>query len=311
MGQQILKRIIYDGDPGIDDALAILLALRSPEVKLEAVTTVGGNVTVELATQNALKILELVGDEDVRVAKGYERPGLKTATSFHGEDGLGNTGLPPPTRKAESTNAVDLMISEIKTERYGISLVTAGPLTNLAKAVEKDPSIRDYVREVIVMGGAIGVPGNVTPAAEFNIYTDPEAAQTVFASGLPITLVPLDVTTQVVLRPDHLAKIEEANTELTDFIGRMVRYYMEASKRFGGLDGCYLHDPLAVGFAIDNSIARTEMVHVEVETHKGAVTRGMTLADLRAKPSSRPNVRYCSEVRSDDFLDLFVSRLRE
>jgi len=311
MGQQILKRIIYDGDPGIDDALAILLALRSPEVKLEAVTTVGGNANVELATQNALKILELVGDEDVRVAKGYERPGLKTATSFHGEDGLGNTGLPPPTRKAESTNAVDLMISEIKTERYGISLVTAGPLTNLAKAVEKDPSIRDYVREVIVMGGAIGVPGNVTPAAEFNIYTDPEAAQTVFASGLPITLVPLDVTTQVVLRPDHLAKIEEANTELTDFIGRMVRYYMEASKRFGGLDGCYLHDPLAVGFAIDNSIARTEMVHVEVETHKGAVTRGMTLADLRAKPSSRPNIRYCSEVRSDDFLDLFVSRLEE
>jgi len=306
-----LKRIIYDGDPGIDDALAILLALRSREVKLEAITTVGGNVTVELATQNTLRILELVGDGDVRVAKGYERPGLRTATSFHGEDGLGNTGLPPPSRTAEETNAVDLMISEIKREKHGISLVTAGPLTNLAEAVEKDSGIEDYVREVIVMGGAIRVPGNVTPAAEFNIYTDPEAAQTVFASGLPITLVPLDVTTQVVLRPDHLAKIEEANTRLTDFIGRMVRYYMEASKRFGGLDGCYLHDPLAVGLAIDKSTARTEMIHVEVETHKGAVTRGMTLADLRAKPSSKPNIRYCSEVCSDDFLDLFVSRLTE
>lgn len=306
-----MKRIIYDGDPGIDDALAILLALRSPEVKLEAVTAVGGNATLELTTQNALKILELGGDEDVRVAKGYEQLGLKTAASFHGEDGLGNTGIPPPTRKAENTNAVDLMISEIKRERYGISLVTAGPLTNLAKAVEKDPSIRDFVREVAVMGGAIEVPGNVTPAAEFNIYTDPEAAQTVFTSGLPITLVPLDVTTQVVLRPDHLAKIEEANTRLTDFIGRMVRYYMEASKRFGGLDGCYLHDPLAVGLAIDSSLARTEMIHVEVETHKGAITRGMTLADLRVKPSSKPNVRYCSQVRSDDFLDLFVNRLKE
>jgi len=268
-----LKRIIYDGDPGIDDALAILLALRSREVKLEAITTVGGNVTVELATQNALRILELVGDEDVRVAKGYEHPGLRTVSNFHGEDGLGNTGLPPPSRTAEETNAVDLMISEIKREKHGISLVTAGPLTNLAEAVEKDSGIEDYVREVIVMGGAIRVPGNVTPAAEFNIYTDPEAAQTVFASDLPITLVPLDVTTQAVLRPDHLAKIEAADTELTSFIGRMVRYYMDASRRFEGLDGCYLHDP-------------------------------------RAKPSSRPNVRYCSEVRSADFLNLFINTLR-
>ena len=305
-----MKRTIYDGDPGIDDALAILLALRSREVKLEAITTVGGNVTVELATQNTLRILELAGDADVRVAKGYERPGLRTATSFHGEDGLGNTGLPSPSRTAEETNAVDLMISEIKREKHGISLVTAGPLTNLAKAVQKDSGIKDHVREVVVMGGAIRVPGNVTPAAEFNIYTDPEAAQTVFASGLPITLVPLDVTTQVILRPNHLAKIEAADTELTSFIGRMVRYYMDASRKFEGLDGCYLHDPLAVGFAMDSSIARTEMIHVEVETHKGAITRGMTLADLRAKPSSRPNVRCCSEVCSEDFLNLFINTLR-
>ena len=305
-----MKRIIYDGDPGIDDALAILLALRSPEVKLEAITTVGGNVALELATQNALRILELVGEKGVRVAKGYEHTGHRTATDFHGEDGLGNTGLPLPARTAEKTNAVDLMISEIRRERYGISLVTAGPLTNVAKAVEKDPDIKDYVREVIVMGGAIRVPGNATSTAEFNIYTDPEAAKTVFASGLPITLVSLDVTTQVVLRPEHLAEIEEADTELTDFIGRMVRYYMKASRVFEGLDGCYLHDPLAVGFAMDNSIAHTEMIHVKVETREGAMTRGMTVADLRARPSSRPNVRYCSMVRSEDFLSLFINRLR-
>ncbi|MCW4027358.1 MAG: nucleoside hydrolase [Candidatus Bathyarchaeota archaeon] len=305
-----MKRIIYDGDPGIDDALAILLALRSPEVKLEAITTVGGNVSLELATQNALRILEFIGNDVVRVAKGYERPGLGTATDFHGEDGLGNTGLPPPTRTAEKKNAVDLMASEIRRERHEISLVTAGPLTNLAKAVEKDPCIKDYVREVIVMGGAIEVPGNVTPAAEFNIYADPEAAQTVFASGLPITLVPLDVTTQVILTPEHLAKMEEADTELTDFMGRMVRYYMKASRMFEGLDGCYLHDPLAVGFAIDNSIAHTEMIHVKVETREGSMTRGMTMADLRAKPASRPNIRYCSKVRSEDFLNLFINRLR-
>jgi len=305
-----LKRIIYDGDPGIDDALAILLALKSPELKLEAITTVGGNVTVEQATQNALKILELAENEDVRVAKGTQRPNIKTATEFHGEDGLGNTNLPPCKRSMVNISAVDLIITEIMKQQYDISLVTAGPLTNLANALEKEPRIKDYVCEVIIMGGVVKVPGNITPVAEFNIYTDPEAAKKVFASGLPITLVGLDVTTKVVLKLHHLAEIERANTCLTNFVGRMVRYYMEACRMFKNVDGCCLHDPLAVGIAIDENLVNMEMVYVDVETCRYASTRGMTWADLRPKPSSKPNLRYCSHVYSDKFIDMFINRLK-
>jgi len=153
------------------------------------------------------------------------------------------------------------------------------------------------------------VPGNITPVAEFNIYTDPEAVKKVFASGLPITLVGLDVTTKVVLKLHHLAEIERANTCLTNFVGRMVRYYMEACRMFENVDGCCLHDPLAVGIAIDENLVNTEMVYVDVETCQYASTRGMTWADLRPKPSSKPNLRYCSRVYSDKFIDRFVSRL--
>jgi inosine-uridine nucleoside N-ribohydrolase len=305
-----LKRIIYDGDPGIDDALAILLALKSPRVKLEAVTTVGGNVTVELATQNALKIRDLVGDQNFRVAKGFERPRIMTATHFHGEDGLGNTGLPPPKGKAESMNAVELIISEIMKKQWDITLVTGGPLTNLAKVVEEEPRIKEYVREVIIMGGAIRVPGNVTPTAEFNIYTDPEAAKKVFKSKLPITLVSLDVTTKTILRPNKLAEIERANTPLTSFIGRMVKYYMKAHRSFENIDGCYLHDPLAIGIAIDKSLVNVERVYVDVETQEGAITRGMTLADLRPKSMCRPNLSYCSQICSERFIEMLVNTLR-
>jgi len=307
-----LKRIIYDGDPGIDDALAILLALRSEKLKLERITTVCGNVPVDMATNNALKVLHIAGRKDIKVSKGAERPlrrEPKHAIEFHGEDGLGNTNLPTPDIEPEPTHAVDVIISQIMERRWETTLVTAGPLTNLAVAIEKETSIKDYVKEVIIMGGAITAPGNVTPAAEYNIHCDPHAAEKVFQSGLPITLVPLDVTTKNILTLDRLAQIESTDTELTTFIGKISRFYMKASKKYENLDGCYLHDPLAVAVAIDRSLVKTRMMHVMVETNE-TVALGKTIADLRAITRCAPNIEVCVDVESQRFIDLFVETLK-
>ena len=188
-------KLIYDGDPGIDDALAILYALNSPKTILQGITTVAGNVTIDKTTKNALNLLEMAERSEIPVAKGAAKPllrELRQAEEFHGPDGLGNTNLPEPKLKPEPIHAMDQIISSIMANKGDIALVAAGPLTNLAMAVLKEPNIRFHVRKVIIMGGAIRAPGNVTMASEFNIYTDPEAAKIVFNSGLPIILVSLD-----------------------------------------------------------------------------------------------------------------------
>jgi len=244
---------------------------------------------------------------------------LRTAEHVHGKNGLGNTCLPRPKKREEQKDAVNLIIDKVKESPSEITLVTAGPLTNLAVVVLKEPSIKQDFEEVIVMGGALEVPGNVTPAAEFNIYTDPEAAKIVFHSGLPITLVSLDVTMKRengkvvnILTPDRLAEIESAGTPLTKFIGKMTRFYMEFSKKYEGIEGCYLHDPLAVAVAIDKNLVEPERLYVDVET-KGEITLGKTLGDLRKIPEClkhEPNVNVCRNVCSERFLDMFVNSLK-
>lgn len=309
------KKVILDMDPGIDDALAILLAVRSPELKVEAITTVSGNVHVDKASLNALKILELAEVKDICVARGMDRPlirELETAEYIHGEDGLGNIDLPAPKLSLHPKHAVDLLIERASSAPGEITLVTTGPLTNVAMAVLKEPKIVGWIREVILMGGAFAVTpygyGNVTPAAEFNIWCDPEAARIVFHSGLPIVAVGLDVTNNpsACLRKDHLKELSSAGTAISKFITQVFRFYLTRTQR-GRME---LHDPVAVAVAIDKSLVATKRLFVDVET-RGEVTRGQTIADRRPWSKMRTNANVCCKIDGERFLSLFMDRLLE
>ena len=317
--------ILIDTDPGIDDALAMLLALSSPEISVEAITTVAGNVTVELGTANVFRILDIVRPaRRPRVAQGavapLKRP-LVTAAHVHGEDGLGNLHrllepdgrprYPGPTVGLEMLGAADLILETAERYPGRLVIVALGPLTNLALALERDAARLRLAERIVVMGGAVAVPGNVTPAAEFNLYVDPEAAAAVFNAGLPIELIPLDVTRQVLLTR---AALGEA---LGRAPGRRARF-VEDFSLFGfdfadahGEGGIVLHDPLAMAVAVEPGLVELEPFHVDVEC-EGALTRGMTVADRRDIPAYRrkaPNCRAALRVDVERSLQFFLERV--
>jgi inosine-uridine nucleoside N-ribohydrolase len=319
-------RVIIDTDPGVDDALALLLAFKSHDLHVEAVTTVSGNVSLEQATKNAALLLEFL-DPDPRpiLAMGSQRSGENGFTrsqSVHGPDGLGGLyrlengdGSPryPEARvPAHIPDATEVLFDLLDRYPEELLLIALGPLTNLAQALKKDPRRVKRLREVVIMGGAIGVAGNITPAAEFNIFTDPHAAHRVFQSGLPMTLVPLDVTEKVCLKAEE---IQELSRDMEESWGKLLCDITEQSighmRESRGISGIYLHDPLAVGVAIDPSMVTTASLHVEVET-SGGITQGMTLADTRAireELKQLPNLEVALEVQSERFLTLFKERL--
>jgi len=312
----IKTHLIIDGDPGIDDALALLYALKRDDVVLRGITTVGGNIGLDKTTMNALRILEITNNPHVPVARGIGKPLLRENQSegeVHGRDGLGNTDLPEPKICEIREHAVDFIIDTIMENPKQITLVPIGPLTNVAVAVIKEPRLKDYVKEVVIMGGAVTTFGNITPRSEFNIYTDPEAAKIVFESGLPITLVGLDVTMKTLLKHDHLKEIMKASSPVTEFVGKIITHYMRFYEEVVGVDGCGMHDPLAVAVAIDRSLVKTRRLFVTVET-RGESSTGETVADLRGskeggvKPS---NMDVCVEVDSQRFLREFVETLKK
>jgi purine nucleosidase len=316
-------RIILDTDPGVDDALAICLALRSPELDVAALTTVCGNVAVDLCSANALRVLDL-GRPERRppVFQGEAAPlarPLVTAAEVHGEDGLGGaTGLrlsdgslkyppsPVPLTPGPAPEAILDLIARYPDE---LVLVAVGPLTNVARAVQRDPARMRRLQRIVLMGGAFRVYGNTTPVAEFNIYVDPHAAQIVLDLGAPVTIVPLDVTQQCVLRPAHLADAPEGG--LLPFVAEVTRAWMEYREDNDGFAGNYLHDPLAVAVAFDPSLVETRRATVRVEA-AGEHTLGQTIADLRDRPrwNEAPNADVAVAVDSERFLRLFLDRLR-
>lgn len=309
-------QLIFDGDPGIDDALALLYALNSENAILRGITTVGGNISLDNTTRNALRILEITNHTEVPVARGIGKPLLrenKSVGEVHGKDGLGNSNLPSPKIKEVDIHAVDFIINTIMENPKQITLVPVGPLTNIAIAVIKEPRLKDYVKEVVIMGGAVTTFGNITPESEFNIYTDPEAAKIVFESGLPITLVGLDVTMKTLLTPSHLEEIMTKSTPVTDFIDKIITHYMKFYKEVVGVNGCGMHDPLAVAVAIDKSLVKTRKLFVTVET-KGEFTTGETVADLRGSKEGvvrKPNMDVCVEVDAQRFLHSFIETLKK
>ena len=322
-GCQLTTPVLIDTDPGIDDALAILLALGSPEISVEAITTVAGNVGVDLGTANAFRVLDVARPHHrPRVARGAAGPlvgALITAAHFHGDDGLGNLGrlreadgrprYPEPSHTLEMLDGADLILETADRFAGRLVVVALGPLTNVALALQRDRRRLAQAARIVVMGGAVAVPGNVTPAAEFNIHVDPEAASAVFASGLPVELVPLDVTRRVVLTAADLrAALARHGGPTARFIQDFTAHGFDFETQQG--DGSMaLHDPLAVGVALDQSLVTLEPLHLVVEC-EGRLTRGMTVADRRPRRTGpAPTCRAALEVDAPRFLRLFLERV--
>jgi len=277
----LAKDVILDCDVGIDDALAIMLALGSRELRVRAITTVCGNAEVEKTSENALKVLEAFDVRDIPVARGQAQPlkqELYTAAYVHGSDGLGDSGLPRPKLMLDHRHAVDVIIEEA--EKGNLHLVCTGPLTNLASALKKAPHLADRLKDVTIMGGAFMLTpygfGNVTPVSEFNIFVDPDAAKTVFNAGLPLTIVGLDVTTDpsATLTRDRYQRIVGTQTRGAKFLKSISEKVMTSWGSFS------LHDPMAVAYLIDPTLLTVNEYPVDVET-EGTITRGQTIADRR------------------------------
>jgi len=320
------RKIILDTDPGSDDAMALMLALNSPELDVRAVTVVPGNVTAKQGLDNALRMILLANRCDIPVAAGAQHPlfqKLITAEFWHGKNGLANIELPPSKCKVDPRYGPDLIIEMVHAAPHEITLVPVGPLTNIALAVEKDPSIVPLVKEVILMGGSI-TGGNSTAAAEANIYNDPEAAQIVFQAGWPLTMVGLDVGDKTLLSSKYLEQIAQTHGPVNDFIYQVAHYLIDLSAQFG-FNGTPMYDPLAVGVAIDATLVKAPPMHVDVET-RGKFTRGETVANrhgvvernvlhgdryiIEGLDKVEPNAKVSTEVDADRFLQLFVSRIR-
>ena len=316
-----MYRLILDTDPGLDDALALFLALASPEVQLEAITTVSGNVHVDLTTRNALALLELAGRTDIPVARGCDRPLSRQpvfADYVHGQNGLGGVELPTPKLQPLAQHAVDLIIERVMAAPREITLVPVGPLTNIALALRKEPRIADRVREVVIMGGALRVPGNVTPEAEFNIYADPHAAHIVFHAGWPIRLVSLDVTNKTLLQPEQVQALASNGSPVTRLIQQMVDNFLDTFGRPRGLTAFQMHDPLCLSAAFQPEMITWEQAYVDVEL-AGSLTLGETVAYFAKRtedldPSLEhlhpPNMLTSVGVDVERFISLYMDRIQ-
>jgi purine nucleosidase len=305
------KRILIDTDPGIDDSLAILLALASPELKVEGITTIHGNCSVDQATINALSILELAEAKGIPVAKGFPVPLIQPsllAAETHGDAGLGYAKLPEPRGRPEVQHGSDFLIEKIMSNPGEITLVAIGPLTNVAFAIRKEPRIIEAVREVFIMGGTIRYPGNASPLAEYNVFVDPHAAHMVYHSGMRITLVPLDVTYQCILTPEDVKRLQRNPSPISRFIDDSTRFYMEFHDEYQKISGCAINDPLALALTFAPELCDYQELYVDVDI-SGGVSMGTTFADFHGLTKKPANMKIALDVRARDFMELFLERL--
>jgi pyrimidine-specific ribonucleoside hydrolase len=339
------SRVIIDTDPGVDDAFALLLAMRSPELKIEAITPVAGNVPLNLTLPNALRMVEIAGRTDIPVAAGASAPLLRrlvTATYAHGENGLGGVVFPEPKLAPATEPATELIRSIVRKYPHEVTLITLGPLTNIATALKTDLELAALMRGIVMMAGSLS-GGNITPAAEFNVYVDPEAARIVFQSGIPLTMVGLDVTRHTSLTDEHVRLLQAANHPVSDAAAKIARQAIDNTRERGFLVGPNMHDSLAVAAFLDPSILKWKDYYVDIET-SGELTAGETLgysptagdlrrrpdiekqplniairgsaptlASLRTSPVLRekfePNTKVAVEVDAARFFDLLIGRL--
>ncbi len=306
------EQIIIDTDPGQDDAVAILLALASPEIEVLGITAVAGNVPLELTAKNARIVCELAGRRDVPVLAGCDRPLIRplvTAEHVHGKTGLDGPDLPDPTMALTPGHAVDFIIDTIRARPAGsVTLCPLGPLTNIAMALRKAPDIAARIRRIVLMGGAYFEVGNITPAAEFNIYVDPEAADIVFRSGIELVVMPLDVTHKVLVTRARNDAFRALATPVGQAVAAMTDFFERFDKAKYGSDGAPLHDPCVTAWLIAPELFSGRHVNVEIET-ASPLTRGMTVADWWGVTDRAPNALFIGDVDADGFFALLTERL--
>ncbi|MEL7151719.1 MAG: nucleoside hydrolase [Pseudomonadota bacterium] len=306
------RKIIIDTDPGQDDAVAILLALASPELDVLGITAVAGNVPLPLTQKNARIVCELAGRSDIPVFSGESAPlsrKLVTAEHVHGKTGLDGPQLADPTMPLQDMPAVDFLIETLRQHPSGsVTLVPIGPLTNIAMALQRAPDIAERIAEIVLMGGAYFEVGNITPAAEFNIYVDPEAAEIVFRSGIPLTVMPLDVTHKALTTRARVDAFRAMGTET----GRMVAAWTDFFERFDkekyGSEGAPLHDPCTIAYLLQPDLFSGRQINVEIETQSD-LTRGMTVADWWRVTKRPANAQFMGDIDADGFFGLLTERL--
>ena len=306
------RRIIIDTDPGQDDAVAILLALASPELDVLGITAVAGNVPLALTQKNARMICELAGRPDVRVYSGAVRPlvrRLVTAEHVHGRTGLDGPQLPEPTMPLQETHAVDFIVETLLAEERGtVTLCPLGPLTNIAAALNRAPEIAGRINEIVLMGGGFFEGGNVTPAAEFNIYVDPHAAEIVFASGVPIVVMPLDVTHKALTTAKRVAAFRALGTRVGIATAELLEFFERFDEAKYGSDGGPLHDPCVIAYLVKPELFGGRRCNVAVET-ASEITMGMTVIDWWGVTDRPKNAMVMRDIDSDGFFALLTERL--
>jgi purine nucleosidase len=307
------RKIIIDTDPGQDDAVAILLALASgEELAVLGITCVAGNVPLRLTSVNALKICELANRRDIKVFAGCDTPlkrHLVTAEHVHGKTGLDGPTLPEPTMRLQAQHAVDFLIETLRSEPAGsVTLCPLGPLTNIATAIERAPDILPKIAEIVLMGGAYFEVGNITPAAEFNIYVDPEAAKIVFSSGVPITVVPLDVTHKALVTKERNDKFRALGSSVAIAVAEMTDFFERFDKEKYGSEGAPLHDPCVIAYLLAPTLFTGRLINVEIET-ASELTLGMTVADWWRVTDRTPNAMFLGDIDAGGFFALLTERL--
>ena len=307
------RKIIIDTDPGQDDAVAILLALASPEeVELLALTCVAGNVPLDLTTRNARMVCELAGRQDVPIYAGCDRPmgrELVTAEHVHGKTGLDGPTLLEPTMPLADGHAVDFLIETLRmAPAKSLTLCPIGPLTNIATAFESAPDIVEKVQEIVLMGGAYFEVGNITPTAEFNMYVDPQAAQIVYRSGVPITAMPLDVTHKALVTKPRNEAFRALGNPVGVAVAEMTDFFERFDKEKYGSAGAPLHDPCTIAYLINPELFTGRHVSVEIET-TSELTMGMTVADWWGVTDRTPNAMFMGDIDADGFFSLLTERL--
>ncbi len=309
----VARKIIIDTDPGQDDAVAILLALASPQdINLLGITAVAGNVHLDLTSKNARIICELAGRPDIAIFNGCDRPmgrDLVTAEHVHGKSGLDGPILPDPEMPVQDQHAVDFIIDTLRAhDSNSVTLCPLGPLTNIAMAFEKAPDIMGKVQEVVLMGGAYFEVGNMTPAAEFNIYVDPQAAKIVFRSGVPITVMPLDVTHKALVTKERNDAFRALGTNVGTAVAQMTDFFERFDKEKYGSPGAPLHDPCVIAYLLQPELFSGRHINVEIET-QSELTMGMTVADWWGVTDRAPNATFMGDLDADGFFSLLTERL--
>jgi purine nucleosidase len=300
-----VTRILLDCDPGHDDAIALLLALASPELELLGVTTVAGNQTLEKTTANAIRVLEFAGRGEIPVAAGADRPLVReavVASNVHGETGLDGPDLPPPKASPVEQHAVDFLAEKIREVDGAVTLVPTGPLTNVALMLAVHPDAKP--ERIVLMGGAIA-EGNVTPAAEFNIWCDPEAAARVFASGIDVTMIGLDITHKALFTAAHVERLEG---RVGKMVSELLSFYGEFHRRVYKFDGSPIHDAVAVAQVMRPDLIDIEHLNTEIDV-ESELCRGRTVVDVWRRSGREPNSHVGVDIDADGFLDLLIQRL--